>query len=184
MACIEAHGLRKAFGTRSHWTAVDLRVEEGRILGTHRSQRCRQDHRAERNPRPHSLPGATESPGTRPLDRTRSAHVRCLLHFRCCRAAALDQGFPGARLCSRRASTIRSRQGGRFSCQDHHQPRQQGEGIVQGHGGSTAPRPGDGHRRQTAGAGRADARPGHPVSQAILRFACSTTTSIAAAPSS
>jgi ABC-2 type transport system ATP-binding protein len=33
MACIEAHGLRKAFGTTTALDGVDLRVEEGRILG-------------------------------------------------------------------------------------------------------------------------------------------------------
>jgi ABC-2 type transport system ATP-binding protein len=33
MACIEAHGLRKAFGTTMALDGVDLRVEEGRILG-------------------------------------------------------------------------------------------------------------------------------------------------------
>ena len=33
MACIEAHGLRKAFGTTVALDSVDLRVEEGRILG-------------------------------------------------------------------------------------------------------------------------------------------------------
>ena len=33
MACIEAHGLRKAFGTTMALDGIDLRVEEGRILG-------------------------------------------------------------------------------------------------------------------------------------------------------
>jgi len=33
MACIEAHGLRKAFGTTIALDGVDLRVESGRILG-------------------------------------------------------------------------------------------------------------------------------------------------------
>src|ERR1700694_4403792 len=33
MACIEAHGLRKAFGKTIALDGVDLRVEEGRILG-------------------------------------------------------------------------------------------------------------------------------------------------------
>jgi ABC-2 type transport system ATP-binding protein len=33
MACIEAHGLRKAFGATVALDGVDLRVEEGRILG-------------------------------------------------------------------------------------------------------------------------------------------------------
>src|ERR1700758_355947 len=33
MACIEAHGLRKAFGATTALDGVDLRVDEGRILG-------------------------------------------------------------------------------------------------------------------------------------------------------
>ena len=33
MACIEARGLRKAYGTTVALDGVDLRVEEGRILG-------------------------------------------------------------------------------------------------------------------------------------------------------
>ena len=33
MTCIEAHGLRKAYGTNLALDGVDLRVEEGRILG-------------------------------------------------------------------------------------------------------------------------------------------------------
>src|SRR5437868_1993106 len=33
MACIEARGLRKAFGTTVALNGIDLRVEEGRILG-------------------------------------------------------------------------------------------------------------------------------------------------------
>src|SRR5438270_1250554 len=33
MACIEARGLRKAFGTTVAVDGIDLRVEEGRVLG-------------------------------------------------------------------------------------------------------------------------------------------------------
>src|SRR6201994_4152995 len=33
MTCIEAHGLRKTFGTTVALDGIDLRVEEGRILG-------------------------------------------------------------------------------------------------------------------------------------------------------
>src|SRR5436190_17446678 len=33
MACIEARGLRKTFGTTVALDSIDLRVEEGRILG-------------------------------------------------------------------------------------------------------------------------------------------------------
>jgi len=48
MACIEARGLRKAFGTTVAVDGVDLRVEEGRILGLiGRTEPAR--HRAERD---------------------------------------------------------------------------------------------------------------------------------------
>src|SRR5437870_4484503 len=33
MACIEARGLRKTFGTTTALDGIDLRIEEGRILG-------------------------------------------------------------------------------------------------------------------------------------------------------
>ena len=33
MACIEAHGLRKTFGNTIALDGIDLRIEEGRILG-------------------------------------------------------------------------------------------------------------------------------------------------------
>src|SRR5712672_1609052 len=33
MACIEAHGLRKAFGAKIALDGIDLRIEEGRVLG-------------------------------------------------------------------------------------------------------------------------------------------------------
>ena len=33
MSCIEAHGLRKTFGTTVALAGIDLKVEEGRILG-------------------------------------------------------------------------------------------------------------------------------------------------------
>src|SRR5215469_16152715 len=33
MPCIEAHGLRKSFGTTVALAGVDLRIEDGRILG-------------------------------------------------------------------------------------------------------------------------------------------------------
>ena len=33
MACIEARGLRKAFGTKVALDGIDLQVQEGRILG-------------------------------------------------------------------------------------------------------------------------------------------------------
>ncbi len=56
MACIEARGLRKAFGTTVALDGVDLRVEAGRILGligpngAGKTRRCSDS-------RPDALPG-------------------------------------------------------------------------------------------------------------------------------
>ena len=55
MACIEARGLRKAFGTTVALDGVDLRVEEGRILGLIGPNGAGKTHRAQRDPRPHAL---------------------------------------------------------------------------------------------------------------------------------
>ena len=75
MACIEAHGLRKAFGTTMALDGIDLRVEEGRVLRAHRSQWRRQDHRSQRDSRPHLLSGRAPCAGARPLERARSPHA-------------------------------------------------------------------------------------------------------------
>ena len=55
MACIEARGLRKAFGTTVALDGVDLRVEEGRILGLIGPNGAGKTHRAQRDSRPHPL---------------------------------------------------------------------------------------------------------------------------------
>src|SRR6266436_296449 len=109
--------------------------------------------------------------GPRPVDRTRSVDARCLLHNRRRCAAAMDQSFAGARLRRRRASAIRPRESGRFSCENQHPQYQQGQRIVQRHGGPVASRRGHGHRREIIGARRTNARSRHPLSQAVLRFA-------------
>src|ERR1700737_2176017 len=64
---------------------------------TNRSQRRRQDHRAQRDSRPHSISGRTEGARTRSLDRARSSDARCLLRCRCRRATAVDPRFDRAK---------------------------------------------------------------------------------------
>ena len=104
MACIEARGLRKAFGTTVALDGIDLRVEEGRILG------LIGPNGAGKTTALNAILGLTPYQGELrvlgrdPWTRARSAHARCLLHRRCRRAAALDQSFAGARLRGRRAS--------------------------------------------------------------------------------
>ncbi len=171
MACIEARGLRKSFGTTVALDGVDLRVEEGRILG------LIGPNGAGKSTALNAILGLTPYQGELKVlgrdpwtERDQLMRDVCL-HRRRRRAAALDAGFAGARLRRRRAPAIRSREGGRVSREDRHQAREQGQGIVEGHGDPAAPRSRHGHRRETAGAGRADARPGHPVSQAVLRLA-------------
>ena len=46
MACIEARGLRKAYGKIVALDGIDLSVEEGRILGAYRAEWRRQEHGA------------------------------------------------------------------------------------------------------------------------------------------
>ncbi len=130
MACIEARGLRKAYGTTVALDGIDLRVEEGRILGPHRPQRRGQDHGAERHPRPDSYRGRTEGARPRSLDPARPADARRLLHRRRGGAAALDAGLAGAGLCRRRASALRPRQGRGLPGQDHDQADAAGSGEL------------------------------------------------------
>jgi len=180
MACIEARGLRKAFGTTVAVDGVDLRVEEGRILG------LIGPNGAGKTTALNAILGLTPYQGelrvlgrdpwierdllmrdvcfiadvavlprwirvSQALDYVAGVHPRFDrakaegFHRGCCRAAALDSGLASARLRGGRASAIRSREGGRFFGEDHDQAQQQGEGIVEGHGGATAPCAGDGH---------------------------------------
>ena len=121
MTVIEARGLRKSFGTTVALDGMDLRVEEGRILGLIGPNGAGKSTALNAILGLTPYQGELQGAGTRSVDRARSADARCLLHCRRRRAAALDAGFAGARLRRRRASAIRSREGRRFSCQDHHQ---------------------------------------------------------------
>lgn len=120
MAVIEARGLRKAFGATIALDGVDLRVEEGRILG------LIGPNGAGKTTALNAILGLTlyqrtESTRTRPVERARSAHVRCLVHCRCRRTAALGASFASAGPRCWRASAIRSREGGRLSGEDQDQ---------------------------------------------------------------
>ena len=101
----------------------------------------------------------------------------CLLHRRRRRAAALDEGVAGPRLRALAVNPrLQPRQGGSLPQQDRHQALQPGAGTVEGHGDPTPPGPDHGHRREAAGAGRADARPRPSVGRASSSTTpCSTT---------
>ena len=130
MTVIEARGLRKAFGTTVALDGINLRVEEGRILG------LIGPNGAGKTTALNAILGLTPYQGElKVLGRDpwteRDQLMRDVsFHCRRRRAAALDAGFAGAGIRRRRASTIRSGQGRRFSGQDRHQARQQGQGIV------------------------------------------------------
>ena len=183
MACIEARGLRKAFGATVALDGVDLTVEEGRILGLIGPNGAGKSTAL--NAILGLIPYRGRAQGARPrsLDGARPADARRLLHRRRRGAAALDAGLAGARLCRRRASAVRPRQGRALPRQDADQAHQQGPRTVQGHGDPAAPGADHGHRRQAAGAGRADARPRPPLSQAVLRHAAERLFRPHAAPS-
>jgi ABC-2 type transport system ATP-binding protein len=70
-----------------------LRVEEGRILGLIGPNGAGKTTALNAILGLTPYQGELKVLGTRPLDRARSAHARCLLHCRCRRAAALDQRF-------------------------------------------------------------------------------------------
>ena len=55
MTCIEARGLRKTFESTTALAGIDLRVEEGRILGLIGPNGAGKDDRAQRDSRSHFL---------------------------------------------------------------------------------------------------------------------------------
>ena len=140
MACIEARGLHKAFGPTIALDGVNLRVEEGRILG------LIGPNGAGKTTALNAILGLTPYQGElRVLGRDPWTERDRLMRDVCFIAdvAVLPRwitGVAGARLRRRRTSAIRSRKGGRFSGQDRHPPRQQGQGIIEGHGDPAAPR--------------------------------------------
>ena len=80
MATIQALGLRKTFGTTVALDGIDLRVEEGRILG------LVGPNGAGKTTALNAILGLTSYEGelkvlrARPMDRARSAHARRLFH--------------------------------------------------------------------------------------------------------
>ena len=179
MPCIEARGLRKAFGTTVALDGIDLRVEEGRILG------LIGPNGAGKTTALNAILGLTPFEGQlKVLGRDPWTERDQLMRDVCFIAdvAVLPRWMRVSQALDyvgRRASPVRPRKGGRLPRPDRHQAHEQGPRAVEGHGDPAPPRPGHGHRRAAAGAGRADARPRHPVSQDSSTTRCSTTTSTA-----
>ena len=144
MATIEARGLRKVFGTTIALDGIDLRVEEGRILGLIGPNGAGKTTALNAILGLTSYQGELKVLGRDPWNARVELMRNVSFHCRCRCASALDPGFAIARLRRRRPSAIQSREGGRFSCEDHHQTPQQGEGIIERHGCPAAPRSGHG----------------------------------------
>ena len=171
MACIEARGLRKAFGTTVALDGIDLRVEEGRILG------LIGPNGAGKTTALNAILGLTPYQGELKVlgrdpwtERDQLMRDVCFIAdvavlprwMRVSQAldyvAGVHPRFDRAKAESFLAKTTIRRTS---------KVRELSKGMVD----PAAPRAGHGHRRETAGARRADARPRHPVSQAVLRLA-------------
>ena len=105
MACIEARGLRKAFGTTVALDGLNLRVEEGRILGLIGPNGAGKTTALNAILGLTSYEGELKVLGRDPWTARERAHARRFFHRRCRGAPALDAGFASARL--RRPACIR-----------------------------------------------------------------------------
>src|SRR5581483_3385621 len=145
-----------------------LRGAAGPHRRADRSQRRRQNHRAEGDPRPHRFRGRTFRARARSAPAASRADAAGVFHRRRRHAAALDHRPGSDRLRRRRASALRSRQVRTFSRAHQIAAATEGAADVQGHDRAIAPGDRDGDRRASAGIGRTDAGPRHPVPQAVL----------------
>ena len=134
MACIEARGLRKTFGRTVALDGVDLRVEEGRILGLIGPNGAGKTTALNAILGLIPYQGELKVLGRDPWAERDRLMRDVSLHRRCRRAAALDEGLAAARLRGRRASAVRSRQGRRISEEDNikraSQVRELSKGMV------------------------------------------------------
>lgn len=118
MACIEARGLRKEFGTTVALDGIDLHVEEGRILGVIGP------NGAGKTTALNAILGLLPYQGElRVLGRdpwTQRDQLMRDVSFIADVAVLLDQGVASARICCRRASPLRSSKSGKFPGQNGH----------------------------------------------------------------
>ena len=172
MSSIEARGLRKAYGTTIALDGVDLRVEEGRIVG------LIGPNGAGKTTALNAILGLTPYDGELTVlgrdpwnERDQLMRDVCFIADvavlpRWMRVSAGDRLSSPACI---RASIARRREA--LPREDQDRTRDARARALQGHGDPAAPRAGHGDRRAAAGARRADARPRHPLSQAVLRHA-------------
>ncbi len=100
MTCIEARGLRKTFGTTVALDGVDLRVEEGRILGIIGPNGAGKTTALNAILGLTSYQGELKVLGRDPWAARERTHARCLVHCRRRGAAALDPGFADCSITS------------------------------------------------------------------------------------
>ena len=144
MATIEARGLRKVFGTTIALDGIDLRVEEGRILG------LIGPNGAGKTTALNAILGLTSYQGElKVLGRDPwNARVDLMRDVSfIADVAVLPRWIRVSQLLDYVAGVHprfnRTKAEG-FLGEDHHQTPQQGEGIIEGHGGPAAPRSGHG----------------------------------------
>ena len=145
MACIEARGLRKTFGTTVALDGIDLRVEEGRILG------LIGPNGAGKTTALNSILGLTPYQGElRVLGRDPWTERERLMRDVCFIAdvAVLPRWIRVSQTLEYLAGVHprfdRAKAEG-FLAKTDIKRDQQGQGFVQGHGDPTSPRAGDGH---------------------------------------
>src|ERR1700751_5610484 len=145
MTVIEARGLRKAFGATIALDGVDLRVEEGRILG------LIGPNGAGKSTALNAILGLTPYQGElkvlgRDPWQERDRLMRDVSFI--ADVAVLPPWMRvGQALGYGRPPPIRSRQGGRILIENQHSAGFEDPRIVEGHGDAAAPRAGDGNRR-------------------------------------
>ena len=116
-----------------------------------------------------SYRGLGQGARPRPLCPSRPADARRRLHLRCRQPAALPQGARAVPHAHRHPSEFLGRQGASaFSMAPTSARRAASANLEQGHAGPAPSRGRDGHRRAPARPRRADARPRHHLSQALL----------------
>ena len=145
MACIEAHGLRKAFGTTMALDGIDLRVEEGRILG------LIGPNGAGKTTALNAILGLTSYQGELlVLGRDPSSERDHLMRDVCfiTDVAVLPRWARVSQLLDYVAGVhprFDRSKAEALSCQHHDQAHQQRQGVVEGYGHATPPGPHHGH---------------------------------------
>ncbi len=145
MTVVEAHGLRKAFGKTIALDGIDLRVDEGHILG------LIGPNGAGKSTALNAILGLTQYQGQlKVLGRDPWTERDQLMRDVCFIAdvAVLPRWMRVSQALDYVAGVhpaIRSDEGGRFSGEDRHPARQQDQGIIEGHGDPVAPGSGHGH---------------------------------------